>query len=93
MSNDATNNWVEKAKGHVEPLIEQPAGVKVVKRPMPVSKGTIILDMAEKLRPWLMNVLTGLRDENGMLVQPSRIRAIALNVAQDIVTQQEKKHS
>lgn len=82
MPKDATNSWMEKTKS--------PAGGRLA---APVSKGQVILDMAEKLRPWLMNVFTGLRDENGMLLQPARIRAIALNVAQDIVMQQEKKHS
>lgn len=93
MSHDAINNWVEKAKGHVEPLSEEKSGVQVVRRPVPVTKGAIILDMAEKLRPWLTSVLTGLRDENGMLMQPARIRGIALNMAQHIVKQVEKKHS
>jgi hypothetical protein len=92
MSHDAINNWVEKAKGQINTANES-SGVQVIKRPVAMTKGNIIMELAEKLRPWLTTVLTGLRDENGMLVQPARIRAVALNVAQDIVKRQEEKHS
>lgn len=93
MSNDAINSWVEKAKSQPELAAAGAGNVQVVKRAAPVTKGNVIMDVAEKIRPWLMSVLNGLRDENGMLIQPSRVRAIALNVAQDIVKQQEAKHS
>ncbi len=92
MSHDAISNWVEKAKNQVDSATGNEAGVQVVKRPV-ISRGNLIMEIAEKIRPWLTNVFGGLRDENGMLVQPARVRAIALNVAQDIVKQQEEKHS
>jgi hypothetical protein len=94
MSQDAINSWVKKAKNQPELAAAGAAnGVQVIKRAAPVTKGNVIMDVAEKIRPWLMNVFNGLRDENGLLIQPSRVRAIALNVAQDIVRQQEEKHS
>ena len=90
MSHDAINSWVEKAKNQIGTQTESSNNVQVIKRMAPVTKGNIIMDLAEKLRPWLMTVFADLRDENGMLVQPARVRAIALNVAQDLVKQEEQ---
>lgn len=47
--------------------------------------GNLIMSIAEAIRPWLMKMFEGARDENGMLVQPARVRAISLNVAQRLV--------
>jgi hypothetical protein len=90
MSHDAINSWVEKAKNQIGPNNGSDNNVQVITRAAPVTKGNIIMDLAEKLRPWLMTVFADLRDENGMLVQPARVRAIALNVAQDLITQEQK---
>jgi hypothetical protein len=93
MSNDAINNWVEKAKSHTESADNRAGGVQVVKRAVPVTKGNIIMEVAEKLRPWLTSLFANVRDEHGMLVQPAKVRAIALNVAQDLVRKQEEKRN
>lgn len=69
---------------------EKPA-VKVIKRTDTKTRGNVIMDIAEILRPLLAKFFEGARDENGMIVQPARVRAIALNVAQDIVKEQEQK--
>ncbi len=53
--------------------------------------GRLIMEIAEKLRPWLTKMFENVRDENGMIVQPARIRGIALNVAQDIINEQMQK--
>ena len=49
------------------------------------------MEIAERIRPWLSKMFEGVRDENGMLVQPARVRGIALDVAQRIVQEQNKK--
>lgn len=88
MSNDVISHWVEKAKladGGALPA----GGVKVI-RNTHKSQGSSIIDIAEKLRPWLAKMFEGVRDENGMLVQPARIRGIALNLAHHII--KEQKH-
>ncbi len=94
MSHDAISNWVEKAKmsGEVSESAAASTGVQVIKRaPAPQSRGNAIMEIAEKIRPWLLKMFDGIRDENEMLIQPARVRAIALNVAQSIVIEQEKK--
>ena len=49
------------------------------------------MEVAEILRPWLTQMLDGVRDNKGMLLQSANIRALALNVAQDIVNKHEEK--
>ena len=49
------------------------------------------MDIADKIWPSLMKLFSGVRDENGMLMQPAHVRGIALNVAQDLVNNNEKK--
>lgn len=49
------------------------------------STGQRIMELAEKLRPTLQNMFEGCRDENGMPVQAAKIRAIALNLAQNLI--------
>jgi hypothetical protein len=85
MSHDAINSWVEKAKSEEDNTDAAPRQVQVVRRPEARGKGNVIMEVAEKLRPWIMKMLEGARDRSGMLVQPATVRAIALNVAQDIL--------
>lgn len=59
-------------------------GRKGVATPAYVAKGARIMQIADVLRPRLMEKLSGCRDENGMPVQPARIRGIALIVAQEL---------
>jgi len=89
MTNDAIDSWIKNAKSGTLSAPVTP-GVKVIKR-VPKSKGNIIMEMAEKIRPWLMKMFEGVRDENGMLLQPAHIRGIALNVAQSIIKEEENK--
>lgn len=49
------------------------------------TRGALIMELAELLRPALMQRLQGCRDENGMIVQPARVRGIALIIAQEMV--------
>lgn len=53
------------------------------------STGSLIMEIAELLRPSLMKRLEHCKDENGMPVQPARVRGIALIIAQEIVKQQK----
>jgi len=90
MSNDVIDNWIERAKQN-EANSAEATGIRVVKRVNKQSRGNLIMEIAEKLRPYLTKLYEDVRDENGMLVQPSRVRGIALNVAQLMVQDQEKK--
>ncbi len=49
------------------------------------TRGAQIMAVADAIRPVLVEWLTGCKNKEGMPVQPSQIRAMALNVAQDIV--------
>ena len=89
MAKDVIGHWVEKAKTAGSD-VQQAGGVQVIRRE-PKSKGEVIMDIADKIWPSLMKLFSGVRDENGMLMQPAHVRGIALNVAQDLVNNNEKK--
>ena len=88
MSHDAINSWVDKAKTPIPQAVKQ-AAIQVVKREVK-SRGNIIMEIAEKIRPFLAKMFEGARDENGMLFQPAHIHGVALNVAQSFVKKQEE---
>lgn len=85
MTQDSMGNWAEKAKNAV-----QNDAVKVVRREQTKSKGNTIMEIAEKIRPFLMNLFQGVRDDQGMLYQPSHVRGFALNIAQDVLRMYEE---
>lgn len=91
MSSESIGSWIKQAKA-IGQAMPQSGGVKVVKR-APKSKGNLIMEIAEKIRPWILKMFEGVRDENGMVVQPARVRAISLNVAQSIVNDQEPQEA
>ncbi len=96
MSHDAINSWVNKAKNApvaASMAVPQNSGIQVIRREEPQSRGNKIMEIAEKLRPWFIKMFEGVRDDEGMLLQPAHIRGMALNVAQTIVKDQEKKAS
>ncbi|NBX04184.1 MAG: hypothetical protein EBR02_09055 [Alphaproteobacteria bacterium] len=91
MSHDAINSWVKNAKNeHSTPVAAGKQGVKVVRAPQQ-TKGNLIMQVAEAIRPHLMKMFEGVRDAEGFVMQPARVRGIALNVAQGIVNQQDIK--
>ena len=92
MSHDAINNWIEKAK-QADQSTEVQSAVRVVRRETKQSRGNLIMEIAELVRPALTKMFEGVRDENGMLVQPARVRGVALNLAQRIVMENDKKAS
>lgn len=49
-----------------------------------------ILDIAEKIYPWLLKMFDGIRDEHGIPLQPAHVRAISLNVAQRLAHKQKR---
>lgn len=51
------------------------------------TRGAMIMEVAEVIRPVLQEWLREWRNEHNMPIRPERVRAIALNVAQDIVRQ------
>ena len=87
MANEMMSNWGETAGG----MFASPKtpNLKTGKQAQK-SKGNIIMEVAEMLRPWLMQKLEGMRDKNGMVAQPAHIRGIALNIAQRLLNEQEK---
>jgi hypothetical protein len=89
MDEKVISHWLDKTRAR--PASETAAGVQVIRREKAPPRGQIIMEMAEKLRPWIASMFENVRDDNGMLVQPSRVRGIALNVAQRIVHEQELK--
>ncbi len=92
MTQDVISDWVEKAK-QAEASAASPSGVRVIRRAETQSRGAQIMEIAEKIRPWIAKIFEGVRDENGMLVQPARVRGISLNVAQSLVKEQESQAS
>lgn len=90
MIHDPIDSWVEKAK-MAQASEPEASGVQVVRRLSPHNRGSLIMNIAESIRPWLMQIFEGMRDNDGMLVQPAHVRAIALGVAQDIVKDEELK--
>ena len=93
MAQDIMSSWVQKAKaGDTGEIVQaQPDGVLVIKRVTPENRGKAIIEIAEKLWPWLMKMFEGERDRHGMLVHPSKVRGIALNVAQSLIKEQDQK--
>lgn len=88
MSNGASSKWVGKT-GHGDAVrVKKTAGTAhaVVK-----SKGQMIMEMADRMWPHLSEMLTGVRNDKGLLVQPAHVRGMALNIAQDLMKQHEAK--
>lgn len=90
MSQDAINSWIEKAKSGPVPA-PKAAGIQVIKRVE--TRGNVIMELAERIRPYLQKMFEGVRDEDGLLLQPAHIRGMALNVAQGLVKNQELKQN
>jgi hypothetical protein len=85
MSNETIGHWVEKAKAAPSSTDSAKGSTVTVIRRAPPSKGQVIMDMAEKLMPGLTDLLKGVRDNTGMLLQPAHVRGIALNMAQGLI--------
>lgn len=97
MTHDAINNWIENAKQHEGHFI---AGVsakskrpQVIKRVETDMNGNLIMEVADKIRPWIAKMFEGVRDDNGLPLQPAHVRGIALNVAQSIVKEEKQNAS
>ncbi len=85
MSHDAINSWVQNAKsGNGAASSSSQRSVTVV-RATPKDKGSMIMELSNKLLPWLSKMLNGVRDNNGMLLQPAHIRGISIEMAQELV--------
>jgi len=87
MEQEPIDSWLEKMAEVKHTATPIPASeVQVIqRRHKPVPQGNVIVDLAEKLRPILLKMYSGVRDENEQLVQPARIRALSLNLAQRLV--------
>ncbi len=86
MDQDPINHWISKAAEMKHAANDSASGVTVIARKhKPVNQGNVIVDLAEKMRPILMKMYSNTRDENEQLVQPARIRALSLNLAQRLV--------
>lgn len=94
MSHDAINTWVNGAKSSSKaelPNAAKSAAIQIVRRTQAQTRGNLIMDIAERIRPHLLKMFDGVRDENGMLMQPAHVHGIALNMAQNIAKEQEIK--
>ena len=89
MSPDAMNSWIEKAKSAGSTAAVKQEGIQVIKRVE--TRGSIIIDIADKIRPIIQKMFEGVRDDDGTPLQPAHIRGMALNVAQGIVEEQQKR--
>lgn len=87
MIREPIDSWIEKAtQDHMRGVEgDSMEDVQVVARQHRPAQGITIVDLAEKIRPALLRMFTGVRDENGMLIQPARIRGISLNLAQRLL--------
>jgi len=85
MSNESIGDWVQKAKSAPNSPDSVKGNTVTVIRRTPLSKGQVIMDMAEKLIPGLTDLFKGVRDNTGMLLQPAHVRGIALNMAQGLI--------
>ena len=93
MPNETIGNWVEKAKANAATHSDSTGTVNVVRRAAAPTTGQMIMDMADKLWPGLMDLLKGAHDGSGLLLQPAHVRGIALNMAQTLVKKNETKNS
>lgn len=57
------------------------------------TQGQVILEISEKIFPAMLKLFSGKRDREGMLLQSSHIRGMALNVAQKLVKNHTDKKS
>jgi len=89
MSHEAISSWVAKARER-ELVSVKPDGTLVIQRVEPKDKGWAIMKIAETLFPWFTEMFKDKRDNSGMLMHPARVRALALNVAQDIIKKQDQ---
>ena len=87
MSNEPIEHWIAKAR-QVKTEVKAEGSLLVQSR-KPKTNGQVIMEIAETIRPIIAAFFKNARDGNGMLVQPARIRGIALNVAQDLVKAQQ----
>ena len=91
MVEDTIGNWVNKAKASdANEDSSSDSRIKVIRREVTSSRGGMIMEIAEKLRPILLKFFNGVRDENGALYQPAHIRGYALNMAQDMLKEYEQ---
>jgi hypothetical protein len=91
MTRDPINSWIEQIAGSnpMNAAGGDASGVQVIHRKHRPVQGNIIVDVAEKIRPIMMKMFAGAKDENGVVLQPARIRAMALDMAQWMVKKYE----
>ena len=92
MSEKPINFWLEQMahQSQLEAAVDSGvSNVQVIQRKHKPVQGNIIVDVAEKIRPIMLKMFDGVRDENGVVLQPARIRAMSLNLAQRLVKEQQ----
>ena len=89
MIRDPIDSWIEKTThDSMHGAEEEDSGddIRVIaRRHQPINQGNIIVELAEKIRPALIRMFAGVRDESGIPIQPATIRGISLNLAQRLV--------
>ena len=87
MNEDGINKWVGHARAN-ENASDGNNGVKVIRNEPQKSRGTLIMEMADRLRPYLSQWFDGKYNDDGMLIQPAHVRGFAIEMAEHLVKQQ-----
>ncbi|MDX2073468.1 MAG: hypothetical protein SFX19_03775 [Alphaproteobacteria bacterium] len=93
MTTDNINEWVDKAKQSEadDSSASSSGGVRVVRnQPQHQSIGNMIMAVADKIRPHIAAMCDGVRNNEGMLIQPAHIRGIALEMAEGLVKDHQR---
>lgn len=91
MTDKPLNSWIEQIarSTQINAASGDGSGVQVIQRKHKPLQGNIIVDVAEKIRPIMLKMFAGAKDENGVVLQPAKIRAMSLNLAQRLVKEQQ----
>jgi len=93
MNEQNINEWVGRAKAGETVITSGDTTVKVIRKEPPKNRGSIIMAVAEALRPHLNKLFEGKRDNEGLVIQPAHIRGYALNMAQYLVQKNEENNA
>ena len=90
MNEDNMSEWVNRAKATESDNNSSGdvRSVKVVRKEVPKNTGQLIMEMADKLRPYLTKWFDGKYNDDGMLIQPAHIRGFAIEMAENLIKKQ-----
>lgn len=87
MNEETLNGWVEKAKANASGAdATVTSGVKVIRNETK-SRGTVIMALADVLRPHISKWFDGKYNDEGMLIQPAHVRGFCIEMAERLYKQ------